>query len=153
MPLLTPEGLSTRSYPALGDETPLPHPAIGTVSTARYLTERQTWDSEILAAIGVHIDPDEDIDLLAPLVREAPVVVLRFGKMMDGRAFSKARLLRHRYRYAGRLVADGPLIADQFAFLVRCGFDAVEVSEDIEEAVWRATLTRHRHAYQPTAFR
>ena len=153
MPLLTPEGLTTRSYPALGDETPIPEPAEGTVSTARYLTERQSWDTEVRASVGVHVDPDEDIDSLAPLLQEVPVVVLRFGKMADGRAFSKARLLRHRYQYAGCLVADGPLVADQFAFLIRCGFDAVAVSEDIEETVWRAALTRHRHAYQPRLFR
>ncbi|MEO9787281.1 MAG: DUF934 domain-containing protein, partial [Aurantimonas coralicida] len=46
----------------------------------------------------------------------------------DGRGFSLAKRLR-RAGFEGTLRASGPLIADQFADALACGFDEVELPE------------------------
>ena len=149
MPLLTPNGLDADDLPAIEDDDRLPSQGRFTVSAARYERERATWTSQLRTRGGVHIEPNEDVEALAPLLSDAELVALRFTKMGDGRAFSQARLLRKRLGYDGRLIARGPVIADQFAFLRRCGFDGVEVGDDVQPESWLRALRRHRHSYQP----
>ena len=48
--------------------------------------------------------------------------------MPDGRGFSLARQIR-RAGFAGEIRASGPLIADQFAYALSCGFDTIELPE------------------------
>jgi len=38
--------------------------------------------------------------------------------------------LRKKYGYKGLLIADGPLIPDQYVYALQCGFDAVKVDND-----------------------
>jgi uncharacterized protein (DUF934 family) len=49
-------------------------------------------------------------------------VVLQFPKWTDGRAYSQARLLRGRHRYAGELRATGDVLVDMLPLLQRTGF-------------------------------
>ena len=48
---------------------------------------------------------------------------LQFPKFTDGRAFSQARLLRGRLKFAGELRATGDVLIDQLVQMARCGFD------------------------------
>lgn len=65
---------------------------------------------------------------LEPLLPALALVVIPFPAHGDGRGFSLARQLRDA-GYQGRLRARGPLIADQFAYALACGFDEIELSE------------------------
>lgn len=78
--------------------------------------------------VGVEIDNDVDVAALVPLLGAVDLIAVRFPKFNDGRGFSIARQLR-RAGFAGTLRAVGPLIPDQFAFALRCGFDEVEIGE------------------------
>ncbi|MCU9849771.1 DUF934 domain-containing protein [Defluviimonas sp. WL0024] len=76
------------------------------------------------------------------------LVRVAFPAASDGRGFSLARQLRAR-GYAGRLRAKGHVIADQYAMARRCGFDEVEISDDLaarqpaEQWIFRADWQEH----------
>ena len=84
-------------------------------------------------------------------VANAPLVALVFSSGADGRGFSLARALREA-GYKGRLHARGELIPDQFAYALRCGFDAVEIGEERlarqPEGQWQAAARAFTYAYQ-----
>lgn len=151
MPLLGRDGTPRGEAPPLAvpDEAPIPEAGPFTLSSARFLAERGRLSSEDLARAGVHLEPDEDVEALASLLAEAPLIALTFPKLRDGRAFSQARLLRGRLRYRGPLIARGPVLPDQLVFLARCGFDLVEVGPEADPSVWQAAAKRHRHHLQP----
>lgn len=78
------------------------------------------------------------------------VIVLDFPKFGDGRAYSQARLLRERYGFQGEIRAQGEVLRDQVLFMVRCGFDALELARaDVESA--EEALAEFSHAYQAAA--
>jgi len=52
------------------------------------------------------------------------------SKWADGRAYSQARLLRSRYRYAGEVRAVGDVLVDMLQLLQRTGFDTVVLRHD-----------------------
>jgi uncharacterized protein (DUF934 family) len=54
------------------------------------------------------------------------VIGLHFPKFTDGRSYSAATLLRTRYGYRGELRAIGEVLRDQFNYMTRCGFDALQ---------------------------
>ncbi len=83
----------------------------------------------------LHIPNDADLDILAPALGRIETILIDFPAYTDGRGFSLARQLRKKFGYEGLLVADGPLIPDQHAFALQCGFDAVRLDD--------ATLSRH----------
>ena len=84
---------------------------------------------------ALHISNDADLTMLAPALDRIEAILIDFPGYADGRGFSLARQLRSRYGYKGMLVADGPLIPDQYAFALQCGFNAVHIDEE--------TLSRH----------
>jgi len=77
--------------------------------------------------------------IVAELGRVASIGLV-FPKWTDGRAYSQARLLRVRYRFAGEIRATGDVIADMAPMLVRCGFDAVQLRADQSQAVAERAL-------------
>ncbi|WOJ95858.1 DUF934 domain-containing protein [Congregibacter brevis] len=56
-----------------------------------------------------------------------------FAGFMDGRGFSHAGKLRQ-LGYTSQLIAGGDILADQWVFLNRCGFDTLEDSETASDA-------------------
>ncbi len=84
---------------------------------------------------ALHIANDADLDALAPALGRVETILIDFPAYTDGRGFSLARQLRTKYGYEGLLVADGPLIPDQYAFALQCGFNAVHIDDE--------TLSRH----------
>jgi len=83
----------------------------------------------------LHIANDTDLETLAPALGRIETILIDFPAYTDGRGFSLAKQLRTKYGYEGLLVADGPLIPDQYAFALQCGFNAVHIDDE--------TLTRH----------
>ena len=83
----------------------------------------------------------------------APLIAIRFPAFHDGRGLSLAVLLRTRSGYTGELRATGDVRPDLVHYLVRCGFDSVEMPEGrylslaaAEEA--NATLAPYSDYYQ-----
>jgi uncharacterized protein (DUF934 family) len=102
--------------------------------------------------LGVLVQPGEELTPLVPLLPELTLVALAFPVFNDGRSFSKAELLRSRYRFEGPLRATGQVLVDQLPHMLRLGFNEFEVSNPVLIARLEAGrvggLPLH---YQPTA--
>lgn len=101
--------------------------------------------------IGVFINNDADLSIIAEKIIQRPLIAINFPVFMDGRGFSLARLLRERYHYQGELRAVGHLIRDQLCYLQRCGFNAFSFdgSDDgIDLNAALASLSDFTEAYQ-----
>ncbi|WP_377848315.1 DUF934 domain-containing protein [Bosea sp. UC22_33] len=78
--------------------------------------------------IGVILPNSVPFSPLAPFLPRLALVAITFPAYADGRGFSLARQIR-RAGFAGEIRASGPLIADQFAYALSCGFDTIELPE------------------------
>lgn len=94
-------------------------------------------------AIGVEIANTTKPAALAAHLDGLALIAIGFPGFGDGRGFSLATAMRAA-GYRGRLRAVGPLIADQFAYALACGFDEVEVPDAVAArqpvAQWLAAL-------------
>ena len=101
--------------------------------------------------LGVHLPNDTDPASLRPHFDRLSLISVEFPKFSDGRGFSIARRLRA-LGYQGRLRATGPVISDQFDYLLACGFDEVSVPDSVAERqppeLWVATPGRITLGYQ-----
>ncbi|MEM6676536.1 MAG: DUF934 domain-containing protein [Pseudomonadota bacterium] len=77
-------------------------------------------------AVGLHLPNDTDPRRLRDHFDGLALISVAFPSFADGRGFSIGRCLRE-IGYDGRLRATGPVIADQFAYLIECGFDEVSI--------------------------
>jgi uncharacterized protein (DUF934 family) len=85
---------------------------------------------------------------LAPYLDRLAVVALVLPSFKDGRAYSQARLLRERYGFRGELRATGQILRDQFMFLVRAGFDVLDVAKLGDVDAFASALKRYTVFYQ-----
>jgi uncharacterized protein (DUF934 family) len=76
------------------------------------------------------------------------LIALHFPKWTDGRAYSQARVLRARLRFAGELRATGDVLVDMLPLLSRTGFDAVQLRAGENETSARRALTLVTEHYQ-----
>ena len=93
-----------------------------------WLAQRATLAERDL--LGVWIDSDEEVELLAADLPRFGVIGINFPSFRDGRGYSTARLLRDRYGYEGELRAIGDVLQDQLFYMRRCGIDAFALRED-----------------------
>lgn len=105
----------------------------------QWLDLRALWPEALRASVALPNDLDIR-QVLADLPRLGRVA-LQFPKWTDGRAYSQARLLRTRHRFAGELRAIGEVIPDMAAQLYRTGFD-VAVLRDGESIEVAARMLR-----------
>jgi uncharacterized protein (DUF934 family) len=131
----------------VADEEALPHAGAVIVSLGRL--------SEALAAtgldIGVLVPNTTEVAALAPAFSRLSLIAISFPAFSDGRGFSLARLIR-RAGFTGELRASGRLLADQYGHAIACGFDSIEIAQDIAQRQgaeqWRAAYAAHGAAYQ-----
>ncbi len=81
-------------------------------------------------ANALDISQDTSPDALPAAFDGVDLIRVAFPSSADGRGFTLARHLRAR-GFNGRLRAKGHVIADQYAMARRCGFDEVEISDDL----------------------
>ena len=114
-----------------GEDGPQPHPparAHSLLTLEQWHAVRDTWPQDV--RVGVTVANTSDIESLAPDLPRLSLVVLHFPKWVDGRAYSQARLLRARYRFAGEVRATGDVLVDMVPLLARTGFDAAQLRPD-----------------------
>ena len=79
-------------------------------------------------------------------ISKAAMVQINFETFKDGRPFTFAKILRKKHNFKGELRAVGHVLPDQFVFLIRCGFDSVEIKED-EKDIWLELLEMDEGLY------
>jgi uncharacterized protein (DUF934 family) len=103
------------------------------------------------AMCGLEVAADIEFATLLGLSSEQVLIAIRFVSQGDGRGLSLASSLRT-YGYGGRLRAVGPLIADQYAYLLGVGFDEVEIPQAMASRQsplhWRRAQAEHSVVYQ-----
>ncbi|MEM9043980.1 MAG: DUF934 domain-containing protein [Pseudomonadota bacterium] len=131
-------------WPMAGDE--LPSSGRAFVPFSR-LGEAMTCELEL----GVEIPNTLDLSELQPHLGRLAMISVDFPGFADGRGFSIGRKLRA-LGFLGRLRAAGPVISDQFTYLLQCGYDEVALPDHIVERQpindWLAQLSLVTTGYQ-----
>ena len=135
----------------VADEDALPDAGDVILSLTRFEAEGDALLSSNSRRVGVRIEPDQEIEVLAYDLPRIAVVALAFPKYRDGRAYTSARLLRERFGYQGQIRAVGDVLQEQAGFMVRCGFDAFEAADGATPEAWTKAASRFRHVYQRAA--
>ncbi len=136
-------------FALLADAEPVPSDRPALVSLARWRTERDALSARN-TPIGIVLAPDAEWSDIKGDLPRFPVVAVAFPKMMDGRGFSIARLLRDRDLYAGEIRAVGEFTIDQMPLMRRVGIDAFDVtSEHVQSALLRGVWPEVPHYLQP----
>ncbi len=98
-----------------------------------------------------HIIQDQKIDVAVEFssndcslsdhdeISKAAMIQINFETFKDGRPFTFAKMLRRKHNFKGELRAAGHILPDQFVFLIRCGFDSVEIKEE-DKDIWLELL-------------
>ena len=127
-------------HTAGGEDGPQPHPPVRgktLLTLEQWHAVRDTWPAGV--EVGVTLPNTFDIESLATDLPRLALVVLHFPKWVDGRAYTQARLLRMRLRFAGQVRATGDVLVDMLPLLQRTGFNAVAMRPDQKiEAAERA---------------
>ena len=101
---------------------------------------------------AVRLPNDVDLETLKLRLPTIKTIIVEFPSFADGRGFSIARELRKKYGYKALLIAEGPLIPDQYSFALQCGFDAVKVDEQTysrqSESDWFNAMDAFNLTYQ-----
>jgi uncharacterized protein (DUF934 family) len=108
------------------------------LSLAQWQAVRSSWPAAF--AVGLVVPNDLDIETIAADLPRLQLVALQFPKWVDGRAYSQARLLRSRFRFAGEVRATGEVLVDMLPLLARTGFDAAMLRADQSPATARRVL-------------
>ena len=149
MPLVKNGKIAADSFVHVTDDAELPDGASVLVSAARFLENPESLLAKT-AKLGVIWPNNRDLDDLLPYLDRLAAVALVFPSFRDGRAYSQARLLRERHGYRGELRATGQVLRDQFLFMLRAGFDALEVRKESDAEAFALTARRYSVFYQPT---
>ena len=84
---------------------------------------------------GIQLNSDESLDEISDDILYFSLVQFNFLSFKDGRPFSIAKTLRKKFNFKKEIRASGHILPDQYIFLIRCGFDTVEI-EDKDFDVW-----------------
>ena len=79
-------------------------------------------------------------------ISKVAMIQINFETFKDGRPFTFAKMLRKKYNFKGEIRAAGHVLPDQFVFLIRCGFDSVEIKEE-DKGVWLDLLEMDEGLY------
>lgn len=103
------------------------------------------------AKLGVEVPNTTKVEALTPHFARLALIAVTFPGYMDGRGFTLARRLRNA-GFTGTIRAVGPLIAEQFAYGLSCGFSEFEIPDDhaarMPEAVFQSAAKAFEATYQ-----
>lgn len=149
MPLVKNGEVVADRFTLVEDDAPIPSDGAVLVKAERFLADA----ADLVARngeTGVIWPNNKDIHELSPYLDRLALIALVFPTFRDGRAYSQARILREQYKYSGEMRATGQVLRDQFIFLLRSGFDALDVKKEADAAVYAQVLKRYSVFYQPT---
>ena len=149
MPLVKGGKITDDIFVHVADGVELPGDAAVLVPAARFLGNPESV-LQRKGKTGVIWPNNRDVDDLVPYLDRLAMVALVFPTFRDGRAYSQARLLRERHGFKGELRATGQVLRDQFVFMLRAGFDALEVKKPSDAEAFANTVKRYSVFYQPT---
>ena len=150
MPLLKDGKLINDPWTHIADEVAIPASGAVIVGLKRWRDERDALIKR-KDPVGVRLQSDHTAGDVAEDLEHLGVVALAFPVFKDGRAYSNARRLRERHGYTGEIRAIGNVLRDQYLFMQRCGFDALEVKEGETEKDWQQATGVVSVFYQPAA--
>ena len=137
----------SQSFP---DDAAIPPGSCVMISRARLFN-----DGEQILACGARVcvlwPNSVAVGELVPWLDRIEAVALEFPVFSDGRAYSQARALREHHRYRGELRATGQVLQDQFAFMLRTGFDSFDVPKPCDAARFGEAVARYSVHYQAPA--
>jgi len=121
------------------------------VCLQRWLSD---WDALLARGgrVGVRIDAGDDLrQLIDTQLCELWLVEFHFESFADGRAYSRARLLRSRHDFHGDIRAAGEVSRDRLGFMERCGFNVFSLPAQVNLAAALAAFDEIGDTYQPAA--
>ena len=119
------------------------------VPLAAYLTAKDTL-SDRDGQLAIQINGDDDLSVIIDELFQFPLIAIDFPVLRDGRGFSIARLLL-RNGYKGQIRATGDIGHDRLEFLQRCGFNAIQVADDVYSPEMLNAFTEMTTHYQSAA--
>jgi len=96
--------------------------------------------------LGIELNSDDSINIIEKDLNSFSLIQFNFISLKDGRPFTYARKLRELYKFKKEIRASGNVIPDQYIFLLRCGFDSVEI-EDKKKEIWLKLLKMDKGLY------
>ena len=99
--------------------------------------------------IGIFINSDQKFDLLFEDLKFFKIIQINFLTFKDGRPFSLAKNLRKKKSFKNQIRASGHILPDQYSFLLRCGFDSVEIEKDSKDLWLKVLEMESTEKYQP----
>jgi len=127
------------------------------ISPGRVIISLERWQKEadVLRrhkdGLGIVLRSDQPPSLIAIDLANFQLIQLEIPKFGDGRAYSYARILREQMNYKGELRASGNILRDQYIFMLRCGFDSVEVLDTQRIPGFAKAMQEFSVFYQPAA--
>ena len=94
------------------------------------------------------INSDQKFDLLFEDLKSFKIIQINFLTFKDGRPFSLAKNLRKK-SFKNQIRASGHILPDQHNFLLRCGFDSVEIKKDSKDLWLKVLEMESEEKYQP----
>jgi len=115
------------------------------VSVKRWENESATLKQQS-AHLGLRLEPDAHVEDMVEALANFQLIELYMPVYTDGRAFTHAQLLRHRYHYTGDIRVSGDLMRDQVFYMNRVGassfvFDDHENAQQIIDAMHHFSVT------------
>ena len=129
MPLMRNETFVPDSFVHIADNEAVPSSGDIIVPLQR-IEEAEGRLTAAKGKLGIHVPNTVKPASLTHLFNEVALISVAFPAFNDGRGFSIARRLR-RNGFTGTLRATGPLIVDQYAYARACGFDEIDLPEDL----------------------
>jgi len=147
MTLLSLTGIAAGNWPVLAEGEIPQEGASVLVPLERLLDETDTLHA-IAGALGALVPTSTAYSELDPVIEKLAFVAIEFPAFGDGRGFSLAVRLRKDFAFKGEIRAVGPVMPDQALFLLRAGFDSVEVNDNKRIGAFETALGRYKDFYQ-----
>ncbi len=99
--------------------------------------------------IGIEINSDQSLDPIKDDFNYFKLIQFKFITFKDGRPFTLAKKLRKSYNFKNEIRASGNILPDQYIFLLRCGFNSVNIEEKSLETWLKFLKMDEGIYYQP----
>ena len=99
--------------------------------------------------IGTFINSDQKFDPSFEDLESLKIIQINFLTFKDGRPFSLAKNLRKKKSFKNQIRASGYILPDQHSFLLRCGFDSIEIEKDDKDLWLKVLEMESEEKYQP----